>query len=142
MSSKHRAKQHSCACTSYIGAVKSTVFAGCKHCCADENSCKMLIFNMRPILLLMMEFSLAIAGDAQRAPLEIIWHVPTQGKWGCGEEYGIPINVTQYGMLENSNPRTDGLQGEIITILYQNLGRWPYIKHDGQWKDGGLPQVP
>ena len=107
----------------------------------DGNLDKMSVLNICSILLLLLKLTATQAGDSQQAPLEIIWHVPTQGKWGCGEQFGIPIDVTQYGMLENSNPGSDGLQGDVITILYQNLGKWPFIEDDGHWKDGGLPQV-
>ena len=99
----------------------------------------MSVLNILPILILLLELAGTDADNAQQAPLEIIWHVPTHGF--C-EKYDIHIDVTQYGMLENSSPRSNGLQGDVITILYKNLGKWPYINDDGIEKNEGFPQVP
>ena len=99
-----------------------------------------------------MTFSTGNAdGAEEEVPLKIIWHVVTQGQFGCSMEskLGRYINVTQYGMLENHPtdiwPKADGYRGDQIAILYQNLGHWPYLEKedDGSYhsKDGGLPQV-
>ena len=105
----------------------------------------MSVFDLYAILLL-LNFTVTVAADREQAPLEIIWHVPTRGNAGCETRYGVPIDVGQYGMLENSNPGTTGTVGEVITILYRKqLGRWPYLHKtsDGTLEmiDGGLPQV-
>ena len=80
------------------------------------------------------------ADGSEHVPLKIIWNVMTQGKWGCEASYKIPINVRQYGMLENAKRGSDGWHGEVIDIFYLGLGLWPYI-HDGKSYNGGIPQV-
>ena len=112
----------------------------------------MAFLNICVICSLFLAFSAVNANGAEgEVPLKIIWHVVTQGQFGCSMEskLGKYINVTQYGMLENHPtdiwPKADGYRGDQIVILYQNLGHWPYLEKedDGSYhsKDGGLPQV-
>ena len=100
----------------------------------------MSVVGICSVLAVLLTLSVSHANGTQDVPLEIIWNVPTQGKWGCEREFGIPIDVRQYGMLENAAPGSDGWLGEIISIVYQDIGQWPVI-HKGEWKYGGLPQV-
>ena len=87
------------------------------------------------MILLILTLS---ATNAENA-LKIIWNTQTQA---C-RNTAFPVDVTQYGMLENSDPGSTGWQGEVITILYQHSGSWPFrVKKTGVDKDGVLPQVP
>ena len=115
-------------------------------CWTDETICKMLVLSIFSILILFSELTTTNANNAQEAPLKFIWQVATQGK--C-QKKGIHINVTQYGILENSNPGSDGFEGNVITELYYTVGKWPFIERDDrpgktprEWINGGLPQVP
>ena len=101
----------------------------------------MSVLNLLTLLVLFtLKLVVTNASDLNQEPLEIIWHTVTQGKWGCEPEFGIPIDVRRYGMLENSAPGSDGWHGELIYLIYKDLGLWPYIEK-GKWVNGGLPQV-
>ena len=104
----------------------------------------LVVSILSTLALLLIILANLNSSDAKQVPLKIIWNTQTQGPFGCEVKFGIPINVRQYGMLENSVDGSDGWRGEIITVFYKDSGRWPYIDHGqgGEWINGGLPQVP
>ncbi|XP_039627179.1 hyaluronidase-3 isoform X2 [Polypterus senegalus] len=70
-----------------------------------------------------------------RNPFSVIWNMPTAK---CQERYGIDFDLSQFDIVEN---RRERFQGQNMTIFYRNkLGLYPFIRKDGSYVNGGVPQ--
>ena len=98
----------------------------------------MLIASLGLYFITLWQLSVANANDPEEVPLKFIWNIKTVGRYGCEEKYGVPIDVARYGILVNAK---NGWRGDVITILYQDSGKWPFKYDNGTEKDGVLPQV-
>lgn len=85
---------------------------------------------MRAILWIVIACTI---GDSQATKYDMIWNARSQQ---CRSRFGINVNVSLYGVRENSQ---NGWQGSVITI--SQFGLFPYILSNGTYVNGGLPQV-
>ncbi len=78
----------------------------------------------------------SVYDSSVKDPFVVVWNSQTAN---CKSKFNIDVNVTKYGIIENSG--YDDWKGYVITLLGQTLGEWPMIHQDGQLQNGGIPQV-
>ncbi|KAM3842752.1 hyaluronidase-3 [Diretmus argenteus] len=114
----------------------------------------MVLPDFPPLLLLLLLFisplpdsslsqasslpaGLAAAGPVLQdgSAFSVVWNMPTAP---CQRKYNIHLNLSGFDITENTGQR---FQGQNMTIFYRGrLGKYPYLSHDGDAVNGGLPQ--
>ena len=72
---------------------------------------------------------------------KVVWNLPRNQ---CEPIFGVPLNLSAYGILSNAVNQTS--HGEVITIFYNDaIGLYPYYESDEHGDvikyNAGLPQV-
>jgi len=69
-------------------------------------------------------------------PFVSIWNAPTRV---CTEQYGVELDLSDFDIVANKG---DTFIGDEVTVFYEGrLGLYPWIRTDGSYENGGLPQV-
>ena len=72
--------------------------------------------------------------DFESKPFVTIWNVPSEK---CLRSFGVDIDLSAFDIVVNTGGT---FEGDNMVIFYE-LGLYPYIDDDGNFVNGGLPQV-
>lgn len=87
-------------------------------------------------LLCSVVHGLSFKESFETKPFVSIWNAPSLK---CETKFGVNLNLSYFDIVANSG---DHFEGNEVVIFYKNeLGRYPWIREDGTFVNGGLPQV-
>ncbi|XP_052285406.1 hyaluronidase-1-like isoform X1 [Dreissena polymorpha] len=72
--------------------------------------------------------------DFESKPFVTIWNVPSEK---CLRSFGVDIDLSAFDIVVNTGGT---FEGDNMVIFYE-LGLYPYIDDDGNFVNGGLPQL-